>query len=702
MWRYLSPLLIFLAPFSALSQNEKFIESASLIADSIAIDAEGNLTAKGHVEIHHNQTILKAQEIYYLRSSDKLSAKGPLILIDRNGNETEAENAIFTNDFQEAVLLATRVMLKNQLEISAEKLEYLVDKKSDFSEVFATSCKTCKDEKPFWLIKAKRVTHNEELKTIYFFEASLEILGIPAFYTPYISIPDPTANRALGFLAPEFLSNSRLDFGVKLPFFIPLDVDKDIKFTPFITPQTSTIETRYRQAFEKGNLNVDSSLTRDTLGDNQFRGYISINGDFNLDNGYILNYTVERVSDSAYLGDYGYTAQNELSSGLNYSQVRSDRFFETSLGVIQSLYKEDKDNLTLTTNNYYDRIIDQNIIPGSLSFNSELVASWRKGSEDIIGRDVARFANQLNWNNTSISTWGLEYGSGVVLNQDIFLAVDDSRLNNIEILNSIGTNIYVRLPLISNSDKANYILEPVAQIAWGERKEAVVYVDESENTEFDMGNLLEISRYSASDQFETGFHGAYGLRYNVHTNKKMTAGVAIGQVLRLNDDPGFTSSSGLEKKQSDIFLAAELSLPYASYISFQGLLGSNFKTKKTNFNAGFDYKTLYLDTKYSFLQADSEEHRLNPIEEWTISTGHKLNYNWDVKSNLRYDQTESHLASLGAGLAYENQCVRVNLEMDRRYSLEGTSPPTTNFSFAINLKGFSTSKMTAISEKSCK
>ena len=84
MWRYLSPILIFLVPFSAQSQIESFFESASLIADSIAIDAEGNLTAKGHVEIHHNQTILKAQEIYYLRSSDKLSAKGPLILIDSN------------------------------------------------------------------------------------------------------------------------------------------------------------------------------------------------------------------------------------------------------------------------------------------------------------------------------------------------------------------------------------------------------------------------------------------------------------------------------------------------------------------------------------------------------------------------------------------------------------------------------------------
>ena len=116
----------------------------------------------------------------------------------------------------------------------------------------------------------------------------------------------------------------------------------------------------------------------------------------------------------------------------------------------------------------------------------------------------------------------------------------------------------------------------------------------------------------------------------------------------------------------------------------------------------FDYETIYLDTKYSFLQSDVEENRLNQVEEWTIDTGYKLNDNWKLKSNLRYDQSESHLALLGAGLAYENQCVLLNLEMDRRYSLEGTSPPTNNFSFAISLKGFSTGPVNAIQSKKCK
>ena len=702
MFRYLCASLILLMTFLSVAQSESFAESASIIANSIQIDAEGNLTAKGNVEVHYKENILKAKEIHYARSSDELSAIGPVSWIDHAGNETKAGDAIFKNEFQEAILLATRVMLKNQLEISAEELKYAISDTSVFSHVSATTCKTCENEKPFWIIKASKVFHNQNLKTIYFYNASLEILGIPAFYTPYISIPDPSAKRVAGFLAPEFLSNSRLDFGVKLPFFIPLDVDKDVTFTPFITPQTNTIETRYRQAFSRGNLVIDSSLTRDDLADKQFRGYLSIKGELDLESGYILNYAIERVSDSAYLGDYGYSARNELSSGLNYSKVQNDRFFETSLGVNQSLYREDRDNLTLTTNNYYDRVIDQNIIPGSVSFNSELVGSWRKGSEDIVGRDVARFANKLAWNHSSISELGLEIGTGLVLNNDIFLAVDDSRLNDLEILNSIGTNIFIRLPLLSNSEKATHMLEPLAQIAWGERKTAIVYIDESENTEFDMGNLLEISRFSASDQFETGLHGAYGVRYNFNTKKNMAGGFSLGQVLRLNDELGFTSSSGLENKQSDLFLAAELSLAKNSYISFQGLLSNKFEAKKTDFNAGFDYRTIFFDTKYSFLQSDREENRLNQIEEWTIDTGYKLTDNWQLKSNLRYDQSESHLALLGAGLAYENQCVFLNLEMDRRYSLEGTSPPTTNFSFAISLKGFSTGSVNAIQSKNCK
>ena len=139
-----------------------------------------------------------------------------------------------------------------------------------------------------------------------------------------------------------------------------------------------------------------------------------------------------------------------------------------------------------------------------------------------------------------------------------------------------------------------------------------------------------------------------------------------------------------------------------SYLTFQGLVDSNFRSKKNSLTGGVDFKKFKFDAEYSYLQADLLELRREPIEEWKINSNFKLNQKWDLTSNLRFDEAEDHLALLGAGISYENQCVKVNLEMDRRYSLEGTSPPTTNLSFAISLKGFSTGSVNAIQSKNCK
>ena len=122
MQRYFFYLLLLLIPIVSNAQSDGFVDNASIIADKIEIDANGNLKAKGNVEIRHNNNILKASEISYSKNVDQLSVVGPLSFLDSSNNEIKADNAVFKNDFKEAVLLATKVILENQLEISAEKL----------------------------------------------------------------------------------------------------------------------------------------------------------------------------------------------------------------------------------------------------------------------------------------------------------------------------------------------------------------------------------------------------------------------------------------------------------------------------------------------------------------------------------------------------------------------------------------------------
>src|SRR3546814_12295588 len=68
-------------------------------------------------------------------------------------------------------------------------------------------CDLCEDDPtraPLWQLKAVKIIHDQETKTIEYQDAWMEIYGIPVLYTPYMSHPDPTVKRKSGFLAPSF------------------------------------------------------------------------------------------------------------------------------------------------------------------------------------------------------------------------------------------------------------------------------------------------------------------------------------------------------------------------------------------------------------------------------------------------------------------------------------------------------------------
>jgi LPS-assembly protein len=98
---------------------------------------------------------------------------------------------------------------------------------------------------------------------------------------PKLRLPDPTLDRAAGFLVPSLRTNSQLGTGLKLPYFIPIGDDKDLTLTPYFSSSTATIEFRYRQAFARGDLNVRGALTDDDLVSGQ-RSYLFADGSFDL------------------------------------------------------------------------------------------------------------------------------------------------------------------------------------------------------------------------------------------------------------------------------------------------------------------------------------------------------------------------------------------------------------------------------------
>ena len=77
----------------------------------------------------------------------------------------------------------------------------------------------------------KNEARQKKEKTIFYNNAVIKIYDIPLFYLPNISHPDPTVDRASGFLPPLFSDNANLGSSVQIPYFWAIDTDKDFTIT---------------------------------------------------------------------------------------------------------------------------------------------------------------------------------------------------------------------------------------------------------------------------------------------------------------------------------------------------------------------------------------------------------------------------------------------------------------------------------------
>ena len=120
-----------------------------------------------------------------------------------------------------------------------------------------------KEKCPPWTIQASKMMHDNKKKTIYYDNALIKIYNIPIFYIPKLAHPDPTVDRRSGFLPATLSDTKNLGSGVKIPFFLALNEDKDFTFTnKLYVDENPLFMGEYRQAFQNSNLIVDMGYTK--------------------------------------------------------------------------------------------------------------------------------------------------------------------------------------------------------------------------------------------------------------------------------------------------------------------------------------------------------------------------------------------------------------------------------------------------------
>jgi len=304
-----------------------------LEADELIYDNDRNrVIAAGNVEMYYGGRSLQADRVTYDRNTSRVFAEGNARLVDADGTVGTASFFELTDDFRSGFIDSLQVEQDISDDgfgrpgtgrFSARRAERIEGEQTIFHRGTYTACDTCEENPgrpPFWQVRAARVIHDKETKTIYYENAALEFLGVPVAYLPYFWSPDPTVKRKTGFLTPTISLNESLGPGVTVPFFWETGPNHDLTFRPqFLSRQgvLGDVEWRHRLLTGSYGIRATGIFQQDRTqfkappsgpGDRNFRGSIQTTGRFGINRRWHWGWDITGVTDKWYLDNYGINA----------------------------------------------------------------------------------------------------------------------------------------------------------------------------------------------------------------------------------------------------------------------------------------------------------------------------------------------------------------------------------------------------------
>lgn len=681
---------------------------ATLIADSIDFDGASQVVvASGSVEVFYQGSRLRAQSVRYDGTNDMLAVEGPLTLTEANGRTVLlAEFAELSGDLQDGILQSARLVLDRQLQIAATEINRSDGRYTQLYQSVASSCEICADNPtPLWEIRARRILHDQLERQLYFEDAQFRALGIPIAYIPRLRLPDPTLERARGFLAPSISSDDLIGTGIRLPYFIPLGDHADLTLTPFLTiGDSQSLEARYRQAFHNGFIEANGALTWDNLTDDDQRGHIFADGYFLLPRDFRFDFEIDAVTDRTYLLAYGFSEQDRLDNRLTLSRARRDEYIEAGFSYFSSL-REGDDNRTLPNqalNAEYTRRYTLPVIGGIGSIGFSGHTHYRIDDTDMIGRDVGRLSANADWRRDWVLPAGLLLAVETELNADYYAIQEDSSFADQETRFAPAAAVELRWPWARTSMRGvTHLIEPTIQLAWSDDNGAVVPNEDSAVVEFDEANLFSLNRFPGRDGFETGTRLNVGLTYTRTDPLGWSLGVTVGRVYRDTAPGQFTPGSGLDGVQSDWLLAAHLGLGQDLSVINRALFDDTFDFTSNELAVTWRGDAHNLTSSFTWLLADPAEGRPRDMAEWALDAGYDFDNAWAAQANWRYDFVADEATRAGLALTYATECVDVEFSLSRRFTTSATLEPSTEFGITVALNGFGATRDGRRYDRSC-
>lgn len=695
-------------------------EQIDFSADKVIYDQKIDIvTASGNVVLFQNGNRLTAETVVYDVKSGIVKALGGITIREASGNVLYMEDATLAGDLKQGFINHTRVIFADGSKLIARSGERK-GQLTILQNAIYTPCEICVEsgnKKPTWQIRADEVTHDADDKTIKYKNVRLEVAGIPIFYSPYFSHPDPTVRARTGILPPSKLGRStELGVFVQIPYYFNISEHQDFTFEPIITSREGVVFAgNYRQHTGNGMLTTTASIANvnerdnnfEKTGDNEIRGHIFSEGAFdlksldNLGGDWQWDYAVNWVSDDTYLRRYYDDKSDVLESHAKLERFWDQSYAAVGTYIFQGLDEEDEINLTGQALPTFNVNInkDTGFLNSQIKFDASGVQIYR-----VEGMRSRRLSAKAALEVPFQSPLGDFYKISASIRNDIYNNSNSLTPDQLQYVGVDGTHTRVlpkvaldwRMPFLRSSGSTSQVIEPMFSIIVAPTKpnlpENVTNFanEDSRNFEFDENNLFSHNRFNGYDRWEGGTRLNYGLRYNLYTdNVNMIA--TIGQSVRLNNSETFPVGSGYEGKASDFVGRVDVTVgKYIDYVHRFRLDKRSLQLRRNELilSTGPDWMKVsvrYLDLD---LEDDSQLIGTELENRREIGTGVNIKFDekWAIQGSWVKDILNNKTISYDAGLVYRDGCLEFGLSYERRFTSDRDIAPSSTVHFRLILR----------------
>ncbi|MFC3050976.1 LPS-assembly protein LptD [Kordiimonas pumila] len=689
-------------------------------ADNLSYDQEtSNIIATGNVRLEKDGFILEAQEVRYNEKTGVAEAIGAVKLSTPNGDILYAPHMMVDNALKDALIEDLRLILADGAQVRAAK-----GVRDDASGVMSldrivySPCKVCADgsgKKPLWQIRAVKVVHDKEKHRLIYDDAVLEVFGVPVFWTPYFSHPDPTVDKASGLLPLNIQTTKNLGFYVGLPYYWVIDDSKDLTVTPvFTTKEGFVLQSEYRQHLRSGKYSLGGSVTytdeRDTLnmltGDHEFRGHVESEGQFGHGPKWRSTYQLNWASDDTYLRRYDISDADTLTSEYKLEGFLGQSYFSARTMAFQGLRKEDIAGLTA----FALPLIDAEYVPnykpfgGTLNFRGNALALHRTA-----GLDTQRVSLSASWERRWITPKGFIVDANAFARSDAYNLNDADKPDTEAFAGTFGSSggsdwrnlarltTSISWPLVKYSGSGTQTLEPIVEITVSPRKGTPDNIVNEDSRAFELNalNLFSADRTSGFDLWEEGSRMTYGMRWR-YEGTDLTTDILIGQTWRITgEDVVLADGIGLEGDISN--LVGRTTVTYKNWLDVEHRYRLNEKTfaaLRNEIDVTLGDDTRFIRIGYLKLNRDLDIINREDREEIRASAFYKINREWNLNGTFTrrlkgavidgVDEGNGNI-EYSFGVGYQNECIELGLKLRRTYTEDRDIEPGTSILFRLKL-----------------